>query len=87
MLKDLAANVSFRFQAGPDKDGTIPPPIVCPLMMNGHRRAELTTTLDTQRSTVVVEVQSSRPLTEAIENVWVVPEVQKPTAAQEAKTR
>jgi hypothetical protein len=29
----------------------------------------------------VVQVQSARPLTEVIENVWVVPELQKPPAA------
>ena len=86
-LKDPTAKVSFRFQARPDKDGKAAPPVVCPLAMKGNHRDELTTTLDGQRSTVVVEVQSARPLTEVIENVWVVPEVPKPTAVQEARPR
>lgn len=87
LLKDPTAKVSFRFQARPDKDGKTPPPVVCPLVMKDGRQAELTTTLDAQRSTVVVQVQSARALTEVIENVWVVPDVQKPPAAQETKPR
>jgi hypothetical protein len=87
VLKDPAVKVSFRFQARPDKDGKSPPPIVCPLLIGGNRRADLTTTLDAQRSNVVVQVQSARPLTEVIENVWVFPEVQKFPAAQEARPR
>ena len=76
VLKDPAVKISFRFQARPGKDGKAPPATVCPLAMNGNRRAELTTALDAQRSTVVVQVHSRRPLTEVIESVWVVPELQ-----------
>lgn len=80
MLKDPTVKVSFHFQAKPGKGGTIPPPVVCPLVTSGDRRVELTTTLDAQRQGVVVEVQSSRPLTEVIENVWVVPELPPETS-------
>lgn len=74
VLKDPEAKVSFRFLASRDKDGKTPPAVVCPLETKGGRRAELTTTTDALRSTVVVEVQSSRPLAEVIEHVWVVPQ-------------
>jgi hypothetical protein len=86
-LKDPAAKVSFRFLGKPGKDGKTPPPVVCPLEMNGKSRAELTTIPDAQRREVVVQVQSSRPLAEVIESVWVVPEVQKPVATHRSKPR
>ena len=78
VAKDPAARITFTFKAWPTADGKRLPPRVCPLTLDGKLRGELTTTLDTQRwNVVVVQVQSSRPLTEAIENVWVVPEVKR----------
>ena len=76
VMKDPTAKISFRFQARPGKDGKSPPATVCPLIMNGNLRAELTTTLDAQRATVLVQVHTRRPLTEVIESVWVVPQPQ-----------
>jgi len=74
VLKDPEAKVSFRFLASRGKDGKTPPAVVCPLETKGGRRAEMKTTTDDLRSSVVVEVHSSRPLAEVIERVWVVPQ-------------
>lgn len=73
VLKDPEAKVSFRFQPRPGKDGNRGSAVVCPLNVDGKLRGELTTTLDDRRQSVVVQVQSSRPLAEAIERVWIVP--------------
>lgn len=87
VLKDPTAKVSFRLLGKPGKDGKTPPAVVCPLEMNGKSRTELTTIPDAQRREVVVQVQSSRPLAEVIESVWVVPEVQKPVATHQSTPR
>jgi len=73
VLKDPAAKVSFRFQTGLNKEGKHGPAVVCPLAVDANLHGELTTALDKQRGSVVVQVHSSRPLAEAIERVWVVP--------------
>lgn len=78
VLKDPEAKVSFRFEASRDKTGKTPPAVVEPLQITKGQRGELTAKLDPKRSSVIVQVQSSRPLTEAIEKVWVVPEEKKP---------
>jgi hypothetical protein len=80
VLKDPAAKVSFRFQTRLNKEGKHGPATVCPLTVDANLRGELTTTLDAERGTVVVQVQSTRPLAEAIERVWVVPETKKSPA-------
>ncbi len=74
-VKDPAAKVQFVFQAKPAPKDKRPKPLMVPLRLDGKLRGELTATLDADRWTVVVQVRSSRPLTQAIENVWVVPEV------------
>ena len=74
VLKDPEARVSFRFETRPDRDGKKAPAVVCPVVPDSKLRGELTTRLDERRATVVVQVHSSRPLNEAIERVWVVPE-------------
>jgi hypothetical protein len=51
--------------------------MICELAFDGSPRAEQTVALDSQRSTVVVQVRSSRPLAEAIDKVWVVPDVSR----------
>ncbi len=78
VLKDPKASVSFRFEGSRDKDGKTPPAVVESLEIKKGRRGELTAKLDPQRSSVIVQVQSSRPLAEAIEKVWVVPEGETP---------
>jgi hypothetical protein len=77
VLKDPQAEVSFHFTARPGQDGKTPAAMICELVFDGSSRAEQTLALDSQRSTVVVQVRSSRPLAEAIEKVWVVPEVSR----------
>lgn len=78
VVKDPEAKVTFQFVSRPDKDGKTPAPMVCSLELGSARRGELMTKLDGPRVGVVVQVRSSRPLVEAIENVWVVPEVAPP---------
>ncbi len=74
VVKDPEAKVSFRFEARPGKGKRLPA-LVSTLKFDGKLRGELTTTPDAPRTRLVVQVQSSRPLSEAIEKVWVVPEV------------
>ena len=87
VVKDPTVKVSVRFEGRRDKDGKMPPPTVCPLVFDGSHRAELTATPDATRSGVIVEVHSARPLSEVIENVWVVPEVPGGSAVQATKPR
>jgi hypothetical protein len=82
VVKDPTVKVSIRFDGKRDKDGKMPPATVHPLSFDGKQRAELTATPDATRSSVVVEVHTSRPLVEVIENVWVVPEVDGAAGAQ-----
>lgn len=72
-LKDPEAKVSFRFESRPGKERQ--PAVVLPLRLDGKLQGELTTRPDRQHTRLVVQVQSSRPLSEAIEKVWVVPDV------------
>jgi hypothetical protein len=51
--------------------------VVCPVTVDANLHGELTTTLDKERATVVVQVHSARPLAEAIERVWVAPVTKK----------
>lgn len=74
VLKDPQAKVSFRLESRPGKDPNRQPPIVHELKLDGKLQGELTATPDVQHMRLVVQVQSSRPLSEAIERVWVVPE-------------
>lgn len=76
VLKDPEAKVSFRFECRPGKDRQ--QPVVLPLNLDGKLQGELTTTPDPQHMRLVVQVQSSRPLSEAIEKVWAVPDVKTP---------
>lgn len=79
ILKDPAAKVSFYFYPTPyqRKDKNI-----FPLEFNGELRAEAMVSPDAKYCHVVVHVESSRPLTDAIEKVWLVSESQKSSAAQ-----
>jgi hypothetical protein len=74
-LKDPAAKVQFVFPGRPTPQNKHPQPLVCPLSLDGKLRGELTTALDGQRWHVTVQVRTTRPLKEAIKEVWVVPEV------------
>ena len=75
ILKDPAAKVQFVFPGRPTPQNKHPQPLVCPLSLDGKLRGELTTALDGQRWHVTVQVRTTRPLKEAIKEVWVVPEV------------
>lgn len=77
VLKDPAAKVSFRFQTGLNREGKRGPAVVCPLTVDAKLHGELTTTLDKDRASVVIQVHTSRSLAEAIERVWVVPVTKK----------
>ena len=72
VLKDPAAHVSFRFEAQP-KDGRIPPPQVVRLEMEGGKRAETTVNAGSNKGSVVVAIESTRPFRQIVEKVWVVP--------------
>jgi hypothetical protein len=78
ILKDPAAKVQFVFAGRPSLQNKHPQPLICRLSLDGKLRGELSTTLDDQRWNVTVQVRTARPLKEAIEKVWVVPEVEKP---------
>lgn len=81
VLKDPAARVSFYFYTtsqtyypqSSDKNKIS-------LKSNGKLCAETTVSLDSQRRFAFVYVESSRPLTDAIEKVWLVPESPLPKA-------
>ncbi len=75
ILKDPAAKVQFVFRGRPSPQNKHPQALICPLSLDGKLRGELTTTPDTPRWDVTVQVRTTRPLKEAIEKVWVVPEV------------
>jgi len=75
VVKDPTAKVQFVFQTRPSPKNMHPKPLIMPLPLDGKLRGELTTTLDANPWKVVAEVRSSRRITQAIENVWVVPEV------------
>ncbi len=77
VLKDPAAKVQFVFSARPSPTNR-PQPLICRLALDGKLRGELTTTSDAQRWNVTVQVRTTRPLKQAIEKLWVVPEVNKP---------
>jgi hypothetical protein len=53
-----------------------------PLEFNGTLRTEVTISLDPMYCAAVITVQSSHPLTDAIEKVWLVPESRKLPGAQ-----
>jgi hypothetical protein len=78
ILKDPAAKVQFVFAGRSSLQNKHPQPLICPLSLDGKLRGELVTTSDDQRWNVTVQVRTTRPLKEAIEKVWVVPEVEKP---------
>jgi hypothetical protein len=80
VLKDPAAMVVVWFNTPPE----IPHEhIKLPLEFNGKLRAEATVHLDAKYGSAVIIVHSHRPLTDAIEKVWLVPESGKSPAAQE----
>ena len=80
-VKDPATEVCFRFRAAtPADNAKKTPDLVCPLTSEttsisaADCRAETTVLLDAHRwKDVVVEVRTSKPLTEAIREVWVAP--------------
>ncbi len=78
ILKDPAAKVQFVFAGRPSPQNKHPQPLICPLSLDGKLRGELSTTLDGQRWNVTVQVRTTCPLKEAIEKVWVVPELGEP---------
>ena len=78
ILKDPAAKVQFVFAGRPTPQNRHPQALICPLSLDGKLRGELRTTLDAQRWNVTVQVRTTRPLKEAIEKVWVVPEMGQP---------
>lgn len=80
VLKDPEAKVSFRFESRPGKDPKRYPPVVCPLKFEGKLQGEVTCSPDAEHTRLVVQVHSVRPLSEAIEKVWAVPEVKAPPA-------
>jgi hypothetical protein len=75
ILKDPAAKVQFVFRGRPSPQNKHPQPLICPLSFDGKLRGELTITPDAPRWDIAVQVRTTRPLKEAIERVWVVPEV------------
>jgi hypothetical protein len=77
ILKDPAAKVQFVFRGRPSPQNKHPQPLVCPLSLDGKLRGELTITPETPRWDITVQVRTARPLKEAIERVWVVPEVEQ----------
>jgi len=77
VLKDPAAKVQFVFRGRPSPQNKHPQPLICPLSLEGKLHGELTTTPDSPRWDVTVQVRTTRPLKEAIEKVWVVPEVEQ----------
>jgi hypothetical protein len=82
ILKDPAATVTIFFNARnayPRHDTKI-----LRLEFNGKLRTEVTTSLplDARYSEALIIVQSSHPLTDAIEKVWLVPELQNSPASR-----
>jgi hypothetical protein len=79
ILKDPAAKVVVWFNTPP---GIHRDHIKLPLEFNGKLRAEATVHLGDKYDAAIIIVHSSRPLTDAIEKVWLVPESRKSPAAQ-----
>jgi hypothetical protein len=77
VLKDPAAKVQFVFSGRPSPKNKRPEAVICRLSLDDKLRGELTTTSDAQRWNVTVQVRTALPLNEAIEKVWVVPEVEQ----------
>ena len=78
ILKDPAARVTIYFETALPRHDTMKRP----LEFNGQLRTEVTTSLDPVYCAAVITVQSSRPLTDAIEKVWLVPESRNSPAAR-----
>ena len=78
ILKDPAARVTIYFETALPRHDTMK----LPLEFNGKLRTEVTISLDPMYCAVVITVQSSHPLTDAIEKVWLVPESGKSPAAR-----
>jgi hypothetical protein len=78
ILKDPTAKVTIYFETALPRHDTMKRP----LEFNGKRRTEETISLDPMYCAVVITVQSSHLLTDAIEKVWLVPESRNSPAAQ-----
>jgi len=74
ILQDPKARVRFSFSVAPGKKGSGISIVTLNLPTGQTRPAELRYTADEHRAGVSVHVQTTKPLSESIERVWVVPE-------------
>jgi hypothetical protein len=73
VLKDPAAKVRFILPVDPHKKDRKAPATIVPLKSDGLTPPEVSITPDADRGSVLIQVETQRPLAEAIERVWVVP--------------